>query len=92
MDAFFATYPSFTHEPEASYFTEFNRLLEHYGWSEKAHARRKALKRFRTALTVEFNTRFGTDHKDLEAWQNLCVVLGLEPVPESITQCRKVRR
>lgn len=45
---------------------------------------------FKDALVQEFNERFGTDGNDLAAWQNLCNVLRIVPVPDTIRECRQV--
>jgi hypothetical protein len=47
---------------------------------------RKAKSRF---IVAEFDAYFGEDSK-LGNWQKLCVDLGIEGPPQSITKCRKV--
>lgn len=47
---------------------------------------RKARERF---IVEEFDDYFGEDTK-LGNWQKLCLDLGMEDPPQSITQCRKV--
>ena len=42
------------------------------------------------AYEVDFEILLGTDPKRLDNWQNLCKILNIEPVPQSITQCKKV--
>lgn len=41
---------------------------------------------FRSALVLEFNARFGTEPKDLLAWQTLCAIVGIEEV-DTKTDC-----
>lgn len=45
----------------------------------------------RIAYVVDhFNENYGTNYKDLSAWKQLCADLGIDPIPESIKQCKKV--
>jgi hypothetical protein len=91
MEAFFASHQDFDYDKTQPFFEEFQRLVAVKGWSDYTPSRayQKAQKRFRKAMVVEFNTRYGTDAKDLQAWRNLCVVLRIQP-KESITQCKNV--
>ncbi|KAI5801157.1 hypothetical protein EDC01DRAFT_612641 [Geopyxis carbonaria] len=89
MDAFFATYTGFTPTPGTSFHESFAALAAHRGWSPTGNAHARAHRKFREALVVEFNNRFGTDDRSLANWQNMCALLGVHPVPTSITQCRK---
>ncbi|OAG01425.1 uncharacterized protein CC84DRAFT_1228490, partial [Paraphaeosphaeria sporulosa] len=36
-----------------------------------------------------FDETYGTNYKDLEAWQHFCADVGIEPIPESIKKCKK---
>jgi hypothetical protein len=87
--AFFASYPSFNYNLRAPAWQEFDLLVRHMGWERRSAAYRDARTDFRRAMVMDFNSRFGTDEQRLEAWQNICNILGIQPVPESITQCRK---
>lgn len=91
MDAFWARFQGFTPDPNSSLITNFNLLSTAQNWAPAGRARSRAHRRFRSAMIDEFNATYGTDNNDLESWKNLCRVVGIDPVPETITQCRKVR-
>jgi hypothetical protein len=88
ISCFFARYPNFIYDPTKPLEHEFGRLLRTLG--PKSSKIKKAKKHYRIALTEQFNFRFGTNANKLDAWQVLCHCVGIEPAPESITQCRKV--
>jgi len=39
----------------------------------------------------QFADYYGSDVHDINAWQALCIELGVDPVPDTIAQCKKVR-
>ncbi|CAI6335585.1 unnamed protein product [Periconia digitata] len=41
------------------------------------------------AINEHFDREYGTDYTKLDMWQLLCVDVGIEPAPSSITQCKK---
>jgi len=45
----------------------------------------------RDALTMQFNSTYGTDIDDIDNWQNLCRVLGISPISKDLDECRHVR-
>jgi hypothetical protein len=69
---------------------ELSRMFESFEWNAgqdpRAHTARREL---REALVVEFNSMYGTDARDLAAWQKLCRVLRVD-VPETRKECQKV--
>ncbi|KAH8155789.1 uncharacterized protein LAJ45_00801 [Morchella importuna] len=92
MDAFWARFQGFTPDPNSSLITNFNLLSTAQNWAPAGRARSRAHRRFRSAMIDEFNATYGTDNNDLESWKNLCRVVRVDPVPETITQCRKAVR
>jgi hypothetical protein len=58
------------------------------GWDEATSNRERAY--LHDALVLQFNLLFGTDEEDLRLWHNICNVLQISPVPESIASCREV--
>ena len=67
---------------------EFDRMADELNWDEnKRMIKRRSLGR---ALVLQFNTYYGTDVDDINAWQALCEVLRVYPIPEDIGTCRKV--
>lgn len=63
----------------------FNRLAIREGWSKTQRKKRR-----REAIAGEVDAIYGTDTTKLEKWQELCCDVKIEPVPDSITKCRKV--
>lgn len=90
MDVFYAYYKDFTPNPTLSLFANFDALSLSRDWAPGGRARTRARRHFRNAMIEEFNTTYGTDDCDLGSWQNLCRVVGVASVPDSITQCKKV--
>ncbi|TGO80860.1 hypothetical protein BPOR_1611g00020 [Botrytis porri] len=89
IDHFFARYPNFVYESSAPIWMEFNRLCSHFNWDDDDYNMREAKRKFKSAMVQEFNVIYGTDEKNLGLWQKLCYVLNIEPVPESLNECRK---
>lgn len=38
----------------------------------------------------QFASYYGSDVRDISAWQALCIALQVDPVPDTITQCKRV--
>ncbi|KAG1831626.1 hypothetical protein EV424DRAFT_161352 [Suillus variegatus] len=91
LAAFFAQFASFSFNENQSSHKNFDRLVKVLKCDVKDPQGRIALARegFKNALVHEFNARFGTDRKNISNWQNLCGVLGIDPVPNSVKKCRK---
>ncbi|KAF1947868.1 hypothetical protein EJ02DRAFT_417355 [Clathrospora elynae] len=81
---YFAKFNSFVANPEAGFIAEFKRLAIHENWSEKQKKVRRA-----DAVEYEIARHYGTDKTKLEKWQELCGEVKIEPVPLSITKCKK---
>jgi hypothetical protein len=71
---------------------EFERMCDFFGWKHSKCERENARGELKDAMTLQFNSIYGTDEDDLGSWQNLCRVLGIHPVPEGLHECRDVRR
>ncbi|KAI9720667.1 MAG: hypothetical protein M1812_002847 [Candelaria pacifica] len=78
--------PSFTPDPTAGLADEFARLALFHGWKPQDKRYHKERAKF---YTEGFNTAWGTDASKLSIWQALCQEVRIEPVPESITKCKK---
>lgn len=63
----------------------FNRLAIQEGWTKTQRKKRR-----HEAIAGEIEGIYGTDNTKLEKWQELCRDVKIEPVPTSITKCRKV--
>ncbi|KAJ9649046.1 hypothetical protein H2199_000959 [Coniosporium tulheliwenetii] len=83
---YFESFTDFVPDPTDSLASEFKRLAIHKKWatdSDKYHHNR------RLAYADQFGQYFGTDATKLENFQRLCVEVGIDPPPLSITQCKK---
>ncbi|KAF9697058.1 hypothetical protein EKO04_004828 [Ascochyta lentis] len=71
-------------DPDDDFNSLFKRLAIQEGISRK-----QLMKRRNQAIAAEMDAAYGTDVKKLEKWQELCRDVRIEPVPQSITQCKK---
>ena len=91
LQQFFDGYPTFSYDPQQPASSEFQRLAKAQGWGKKSQARAQAYAAFKDALVAQFNANFGVDENSLTGWQALCEVLGVEPIPQTVKEARKVR-
>lgn len=84
---YFAAYPTFTPGPNLPLLENFNRLAEAQGWrKERREEERQAF------LLGQYSIHLGSiSTGKLQKWQELCGELGVDSIPTSITQCKKVR-
>jgi hypothetical protein len=68
---------------------QFRHLAQKQGWEHRGVPYHSALEDLKTALVVEFNQIYGTNDKDISAWQALCRVIGI-PVEDTLKECQKV--
>ena len=89
---FFAKYPSYNYDNQVPVWDAFDSLVDQMRWCRigKNKTYLNARAELRRALVLNFNYNFATNAQRLEAWQNLCEALGIETIPKTITQCRKV--
>jgi hypothetical protein len=78
LETFFLSYPNFAYDAEAPSGLQYQRLCKEQGWKRGDALGEAAWQDLRSALVLEFNARFGTDVRDLLAWQTLCAVVGLK--------------
>ncbi|KAG2102846.1 uncharacterized protein F5147DRAFT_615876 [Suillus discolor] len=90
LAAFFAQFAAFSFNESQSSNKNFDRLVKVLKCDVEDTQRRIVVREgFKDALVQEFNTHFGTDGNDISNWQNLCRVLRIDPVPDSIEACRQ---
>ncbi|KAJ8587676.1 hypothetical protein M405DRAFT_863535 [Rhizopogon salebrosus TDB-379] len=89
LAVFFAQFESFSFNARQSSHGNFKRLIRTINSGPDDPERRAARDGFKDALVQEFNELFGTDGNDFAAWQNLCHVLRIVPVPDTIQGCRQ---
>lgn len=83
----FDNFKPFQYNPFQGLQENFNRLATGRNWGHKLRN-----KRWIEIQQFAFTTLYGrnTEMTNLEKWQDLCRDVLIEPVPESITQCKKV--
>ncbi|KAI5840874.1 hypothetical protein DFP73DRAFT_178054 [Morchella snyderi] len=89
LDTYYSNYPNFLYNPQQPPMMEFQRLMQHQHWGPRDEAYERARAEFFEAFAEEFASYFGSDQVDITSWQQLCEDLGVEPIPATITQCRK---
>jgi len=95
IDDFFAQYPSFNYDRANSSPREFYRMCDQFQWKKRPDnacppVRKEAWEKFRVAMVVEFNSRFGTDAEDVFSWKGICEFLQMNPMPSGVESMRKV--
>ncbi|KAJ8110608.1 hypothetical protein OPT61_g6590 [Boeremia exigua] len=70
--------------PNDNFNSLFNRLAIKENWSKSQRKKHRP-----EAILGELEAIYGTDNTKLEKWQDLCRDVKIEPVPSSITKCRK---
>ena len=94
LEGFFSRYPKFTYNLSNSPKVEFDRLYKLYEWEKGGRARKAARiaarDAFNIALKEEFDTIYGLDEHDIKNWRKLCHVLRINPVPDTLRECRSV--
>jgi hypothetical protein len=84
--SYWEQFPGFVPEPKATFKDELARLAKHENWSNNARRKQQV-----KALTAEIAHHYGTNMNKLDRWQQLCEDVGIDVIPTSITQCKKVR-
>ena len=95
IDQFFAEYPTFDYHRSESSCSEFHRMCNHFGWAKDRHGnyppeRVESYDAFRRAMVECFNNRFGSDVEDQRAWESICAILGVYPIPPSVEGMKEV--
>jgi hypothetical protein len=85
----FAGYSGVNIDPTTSLIAEFNSLALQNNWKKTSAKYKKQRSNF---VKNEFEAHFGSNLSGLGGWQALCEAVGIEDVPSSIIQCKKVRR
>ena len=92
LEIFFSSFTvrGFSYTPTTSANKNFALLCKASGWVGNSPQRVDARRSFKDALVQQFNFLYGVDANDLNVWQNLCKTIGIEPVPDSVDECRTV--
>ncbi|KXN85784.1 hypothetical protein AN958_10842 [Leucoagaricus sp. SymC.cos] len=49
-----------------------------------------ALGRYQDALVLQFNAWYGTDVDDLETWHRVLKIIGVDKLPETVSECKQL--
>ncbi|TCD65123.1 hypothetical protein EIP91_003054 [Steccherinum ochraceum] len=88
IDEYFARHRTFNYDSFSPVMDEFHGMAKALHWGSKKIQKEK--RKLRDALAMQFNDYFGTDVDDVNAWRSMCVVLGVEMIPEDMRACRKI--
>ncbi|KAI0723361.1 hypothetical protein C8Q76DRAFT_767296 [Earliella scabrosa] len=71
--------------------TQFYNMCDYFGRQRESKAEEKATarKQLQDAMVLQFNGMYGTAVNDPKAWQSLCRALEIEPVPDTLKDCRE---
>ncbi|KAH7400817.1 hypothetical protein DE146DRAFT_755264 [Phaeosphaeria sp. MPI-PUGE-AT-0046c] len=83
-DSYFNKFEGFQQDRDATFAKEFARLAIHQEWSKKE----KKERRFE-AVEAEIELYVGTDMSDLKMLQKVCGACDIDPIPSSVTKCKK---
>jgi len=86
---FFNKWPEFDYHREAEVIKEFRRLCREKQW--RPEERQIVKSDLRDAMVQRFNEIYGTNEKDLEAWQRLCRDTHVKSIPDTLAECEEVR-
>lgn len=95
IDQFFAGYTAFDYDRTASSPREFYRMCDQFGWGKDGagdypRERVAAHGEFKMAMVQAFNQSFGTDVDNKHSWENICEVLGINPLPTRVQVMKEV--
>lgn len=65
-------------------------MCNFFDWDRDDPERGEAHDDFKTALVQQFNSLYGTELDDIESWRGLCLTLDILPLPDDITEAKKV--
>lgn len=85
---YFTKYPAFTFKPSSRDWRQvgaFNALAAHFRWSQERRQREYLYFKDTWAQVVESEFEEST----LDHYKSLCKELAIEPIPESIEECRE---
>ncbi|KAJ7679433.1 hypothetical protein DFH06DRAFT_1166616 [Mycena polygramma] len=92
LEIFFADYPSFHYNPFMPISAQYMALCLLYGFYRGEPDSNKAYAGFQRAMAQTFSDIFGSNVDDLGNLQSLCRLLGVDPIPGNIKECRKAVR
>ncbi|KAI0804780.1 hypothetical protein BC629DRAFT_1283475, partial [Irpex lacteus] len=88
LQQYFDGFPGFHYDQGSEVMPQFDALSEQQGWEE--NFRKEQLLVLKTAIALRFNEILDDDEDDLPTWQRLCNTMGIDPIPETVVDCKKV--
>jgi hypothetical protein len=90
IEAFFARFPSFSYEPSPDWrqLDPFNHLAKHFRWSK--NRRNSEYDRLKSTWTEVVESEFSGS--SISHYQSLCKDLDIDPIPDSVTECKTALR
>jgi hypothetical protein len=89
--SYWSQFPDFDHDGAAPIKEEFRRLAQLNDWVGNDPQKRKTYRReWNKCFLSEFTKHYGNDDSSVEGWQALCEAIGLDDVPQSVKECRRV--
>jgi len=88
--SYFVAFSDFVPDPSASIEQEFARLARYRQWSPSSKRYKKERRKF---LLSEYDHHVGYIQaaNNISKWQDLCLELGINDPPQSISDCKKVK-
>ncbi|KAG6093807.1 hypothetical protein E4U31_006614 [Claviceps sp. LM219 group G6] len=89
IDLFFSKYQQFNYDPHSEVWREYNRMLNFFHWKKGNKKEKNARNLFKRALVDEFGAIYGEKDDRLDDLQLLCRKLEVDPLPQTITDCKE---
>ena len=89
LDAFFLSFTVFEYDPDLPPSESFAQLKRFHGWRRGDPDDIQAWIEYQSALEEEVRLWFGAED-DLSAWHSICRAIGIEPLPATCAQSKKV--
>jgi len=64
-------------------------MCDQFCWNKADEEREQAHSDFKDALVQQFNEIYGTDVNNLTSWHNLCQIVRISPIPDTLKSCRE---
>lgn len=88
IEAYFARFPAFDYSDSQEIMSQFMTLSQSQNWKKEERLEERAS--LQRAVVRQFNEIYGEDEASLEGWQELCRTMRIDPIPESVDECREV--
>ncbi|KAF8989172.1 hypothetical protein BDQ17DRAFT_1373496 [Cyathus striatus] len=85
LDIFFTQYElegKYRYNKNTPITKEFRKLRKAYHWKGRVLSRKR--QQYREAIVDQFNSAYGTDVHDLNAWRHICQIIGISPAVKHV--------